>query len=115
MGGHQADDVALGAYWVELIEVELTAKRMPRYVSIFQAFRRRFDIGEMSQVTYLCNAESARAVRDALESLPVGRAIAAQIEVREVYDERGLWVGDALPTWLISARRRAMADSSSNT
>ena len=48
-GGHQADGVAIGADWVELIEVELTAKRMPRYASIFQAFRNRFDSGDMSR------------------------------------------------------------------
>jgi hypothetical protein len=40
-GGHQADGVALAPRWAELIEVELTPKRLPRYVSIFQAFRSR--------------------------------------------------------------------------
>ena len=106
-GGHQADGVALAADWVELIEVELTGKRMPRYVSIFQAFQRRFDFGEMSAVTYLCNAESARAVRDALKTIPAGRAISPQVEVREVYDESGLWAGDFLPSWSPSAGQRS--------
>lgn len=96
-GGHQADGVALAPDWVELIEVELTGKRMPRYVQIFQAFRNRFDHREMSQVTYLCNTESARAVREALRSLPAGRAIAPQVQIHEVYDQRGLWQGDELP------------------
>jgi hypothetical protein len=102
-GGHQADGVALVPEWVELIEVELTAKRMLRYVQIFQAFRRRFDLNEMSRVTYLCNAESARAVRDALQSIPAGRAIAGRVQVHEVFDPAGLWRGDELPQWLPSA------------
>lgn len=106
-GGHQADGVALAPDWVELIEVELTGKRMPRYVSIFQAFQRRFNNGEMSAVTYLCNAESARAVHEALETLPVGRAIAPHVEVRGVYDERGIWKGESLPAWMPSAGARA--------
>lgn len=107
-GGHQADGVALVGDWVELVEVELAGKRTPGYMSIFKAFQRRFDLREMSAVTYLCNAEGARAVRLALESLPMGRAIAPQVQIREVYDQRGLWEGDALPTWMLPARVRAM-------
>ena len=102
-GGHQADGVALAPEWLELIEVELTGKRTPRYVQIFQAFRNRFDLGHMSQVTYLCNVESARAVRDALRSIPAGRAIADRVHVHQVFDPVGLWSGDELPQWLPSA------------
>ena len=86
--------------------LQLTGKRIPRYVSIFNAYRRRLDIGDMSAITYLCNRDSARAVRDALGSIPAGRAIAPQVVVREVYDERGLWDGDDLPTWMLTARAR---------
>lgn len=111
-GGHQADGVALAGDRVELVEVELTGKRMPRYVSIFRAFQRRFHLGEMSVVTYLCNSESAPAVRGALTSLPVGCAIAPQVQVREVYDQRGLWGGDVLPAWMLTARDRAMRAAS---
>jgi hypothetical protein len=100
VGGHQADGAALALAWVELIDVELTAKRMPRYVQIFQAFRRRFELAEMSQITYLCNEESARAVREALESIPAGRSIADRVAVHEVYDRAGLWGDDSLPAWL---------------
>jgi hypothetical protein len=105
-GGHQAHGVALGLDWVELIEVELTGKRMPRYVQIFQAFRNRLDLREMNQITYLCNAESARTVRGALHSTPAGRAISPQVQIREVYDQRGIWQGDELPAWLPSAEAR---------
>jgi hypothetical protein len=107
-GGHQADGVALAPGWLELIEVELTAKRMPRYVSIFQAFHRRFDLGEMGAVTYLCNGESARAVREALATIPAARSIADRVRVHEVYDRAGLWPDDALPDWLPTARSIAL-------
>lgn len=106
-GGHQADGVALGVEWVELIEVELTAKRLPRYASIFDVYRGRLAAGEGSQVTYLCNADAARAVRSALDELPVGRNIASRVVVQEVFDRAGLWSGDALPEWLPTAEARA--------
>lgn len=106
-GGHQADGIALSLGWAELIEVELTGKRMSRYALIFRAYERRLDIGDGTQITYLCNGEGARAVRAALSELPAGRAIAPQIEVHEVYDPAGHWDGDALPAWLLTARARA--------
>lgn len=105
-GGHQADGVAFVPRWRELIEVELTPKRLPRYVSIFQAFSRRFALGEMAAVTYLCNTESNRAVREALTSLPIGRAISDRVTVRDVYDRAGQWIDDQLPAWLESAASR---------
>lgn len=113
-GGHQADGVALVGDRVELVGAELTGKRMPRYASIFRAFQRRFDLGEMSVVTYLCNSESVPAVRGALTSLRVGRAIAPQVQVREVYNLRGLWDGDVLPAWMLSARGRAIQAASAS-
>ncbi|TDS80327.1 hypothetical protein [Amnibacterium kyonggiense] len=106
VGGHQADGVALGPGWVELIEVELTPKRLPRYVSIFRAFRRRLDLGEANSITYLCNTESARAVREALTSIPIGRTLVDRVSVHEVYDLAGQWISDALPDWLKSTASR---------
>jgi hypothetical protein len=86
--------------------VELAPKRLPRYVQIFRTFERRFDVGDMTAVTYLCNTESGRAVRAALGDLPIGRAIAPQVEVRDVYDRAGLWLDDALPSWMLTAHER---------
>lgn len=106
-GGHQADGVALGIEWVELIEVELTAKRLPRYASIFEAYRRRLAFGDGTQVTYMCDPASARGVRTALQELPAGRAIAPRVVVQEVFDRNGQWSGDDLPNWLPTARQRA--------
>jgi hypothetical protein len=93
--------------WAELIEVELTAKRLPRYASIFSAYRRRLERGEGDQVTYLCNTDAARGVRGALAALPGGRAIASRVAVYEVFDRGGIWSGEQLPEWLPTAEARA--------
>jgi hypothetical protein len=106
-GGHQADGVALGVEWVELLEVELTAKRLPRYASIFGAYRHRLENGDADQITYLCNADAARAIKRALEEVPAGRAIVSRVAVWEVFDSSGLWTGEALPEWLTAAESRA--------
>ena len=89
VGGHQADGVAIGMRTSELIEVELTAKRAPRYASIFSAYRRRLELGDCDRVAYLCTDGAARAVRTALKASPAGRAVAPRIGVRAVFDERG--------------------------
>lgn len=89
VGGHQADGVAVGLRSTELIEVELTAKRAPRYASIFSAYRRRLEFGEASRVAYLCTDDAARAVRTALAATPAARAVAPHVAVRAVFDERG--------------------------
>jgi hypothetical protein len=89
VGGHQADGVAIGLRSAELIEVELTPKRAPRYASIFNAYRRRLEFGEADRVAYLCTDSGARAVRTALSATTGGRAIAPRITVREVFDQRG--------------------------
>jgi hypothetical protein len=89
VGGHQADGVAIGMRTEQLIEVELTPKRTPRYASIFSAYRRRLEVDDALSVTYLCNDASGRAVRTALRTLPVGRALAPRVTVRDVFTERG--------------------------
>lgn len=105
-GGHLADGVALSLGWAELIEVELTPKRLPRYAQIFRTFEHRFDVGDMTAITYLCNEESGRAVRAALTDLPTGRAIAPQVDVHDVYDRAGVWTDDSLPGWMLTAKAR---------
>ncbi|GAA2750625.1 hypothetical protein [Amnibacterium kyonggiense] len=114
-GGHQADGVAESQDWAELIEVELTGKRLPRYAQIFTAFRRRFDAGEMDQVTYICSDEAAQTVRAATNELPVGRTIAPQVQIQPVFDPLGHWADDALPSWMLTARNRAADDATSRS
>jgi len=98
VGGHQADGVALGVRTSELIEVELTAKRAPRYASIFSAYRRRLELGDSDRVAYLCTAESGRAVRAALSATRAGRDTAERVAVRDVFDARGALLGDPATT-----------------
>ena len=81
--------VALGIHTSELIEVELTPKRAPRYASIFAAYRRRLELGDANRVAYLCTETAARAVRTALQASPAGRTIAPRVGVRVVFDDRG--------------------------
>ena len=88
VGGHQADGVAIGHWSEELIEVELTPKRAPRYASIFAAYRNRLEYGEVGRIAYLCNDASSRAVRAALKATPQGRGIADHVAIRDVFDER---------------------------
>jgi hypothetical protein len=97
VGGHQADGVALGVRTSELIEVELTPKRAPRYAAIFTAYRNRLEWGDTDRIAYLCNHDSARAVRAALSGSDPARAIADRVTVREVFDVRGAVTG-AMPT-----------------
>lgn len=115
VGGHQADGVAEARDWVELVEVELTGKRLPRYAQIFTALRRRLDAGEMDQVTYLCSDEATQAVRAAINELPAGRTIAPQIQIQPVFDPLGHWADDALPSWMLTARDRATDDATSQS
>ena len=91
---HQADGVAMGPDWVELIEVELTAKRPVRYEGIFRAFRRRLP-DDVSQVTYLCNPDAGRAVRVALEASLDGAVIKASPGAGRVRPARQLGRGDS--------------------
>jgi hypothetical protein len=102
---HQADAIALGPDWTELIEVELTAKRPVRYVGIFRAFRHRLR-DEASQVTYLSNPEAGRAVRAALEASGEGAAIRERVRVYDVFDRQGHWAGETLPDWFIPVEQR---------
>jgi hypothetical protein len=89
VGSHQADGVALGARSVDLIEVELTPKRAPRYASIFSAYRRRLAFGGEDSVVYLCTESAARAVRRALSDFRLGDDIADRVRVRVMFDDRG--------------------------
>jgi hypothetical protein len=99
-GGHQADGVALGiGDDALLIEVELTPKRAPRYVQIFSAYSRRLVRGDALRVVYLCNPDSARAVRSALRQ-PTGHRVADRVEVHEVFDTQTTWRSETLPAWI---------------
>jgi hypothetical protein len=107
--------VALGHRTTELIEVELTPKRAPPYAAIFTAYRNRLDRGDTDRIAYLCNHDSARAVRAALSASDPARAIAERVAVREVFDARGAVTG-AMPTpRLCACSRRCLPPLASST
>ncbi|MGN6445292.1 hypothetical protein [Amnibacterium sp.] len=100
VSGHVADGVAIAGDELTLIEVELTPKRADRYVTILARFRLRIEAGDADQVVYLCNPDSAHAVRAALRQSAAKR-IADRVDVREVFDPRTAhWPDEELPTWL---------------
>jgi hypothetical protein len=101
VGGHQADGVAVGiGDDAQLIEVELTPKRAPRYARIFSAYSHRLDRGDAGRIVYLCNPDSARAVSAALRE-PTGRRISNRVDVHVVFDsETTFWGDEVLPRWL---------------
>ena len=109
VGSHQADGVAIGLRTSELIEVELTPKRAPRYASIFSAYRRRLEFGDATRVAYLCTDAAARAVRGALIASPAGRAVAPRVSVRTVFDHRG-WIEPSNDDALVSDGRAILLD-----
>lgn len=102
---HQADGIALGPDWAELIEVELTAKRPARYQQIFRAYLNRLEDGA-TRVTYLCSPDAGRAVRGALTATREGVAIRSRVVVEDVFDRFGHWPGDELPAWLLPVEAR---------
>lgn len=108
VGGHQADGVAIGRRSEELIEVELTAKRAPRYASIFAVYRNRLEYGTADRIAYLCTDGVARAVRVALTASPAGRAIAPRVVVRTVFDHRGA-VGSSVDRLMSDERATLLA------
>lgn len=98
---HQADGVAVKGNRVELIEVELTTKKLSRYRLIHAHHGQRL-AGEVSRVVYFCTKDVARVVsreadkfifrgqRDSLVALPVldaqGKWLPAQISARPESD-----------------------------
>jgi hypothetical protein len=97
---HQTDGVAWQGDVIDLVEVELTAKRQQRYRGIFAAFRRRMSAGAAIRVTYLCTPDAARAVQTAMDDPSIGAGVSQWLHVEPVFDRTGLWVGDEQPEWL---------------
>jgi hypothetical protein len=98
MADHQADGVATKGDVVELIEVELSAKRLERYKLIHESHAVRLAHDGFSRVAYLGTGDAIRTVvrqadrfmfrteRDRLVGIPV-------------FDSRGIWKGDDPRLW----------------
>lgn len=99
---HRADGFAARDDVVDLVEVELTGKRVNRYAEIFGAFRWRVEHEGVRHVTYLCTPDAGRAVRAALGER--GAALASVVRVADVFDARGVWVAPGQLDWLAAGQ-----------
>lgn len=88
---HQADGVAIKGSEVELIEVELTAKKLARYGVIHSRLANRITKGEATRITYFCSSQVARVVeREADRNL--FRDVRPFLSTRVAFDEQGNWI-----------------------
>jgi hypothetical protein len=90
MNEHQADGFARKGADAELIEVELTAKKLSRYRTIHADHGRRLQ-HEVSRVVYYCTPSVARVVSREADRF-VFRDDRDRVECLPVFDEQGKWL-----------------------
>ncbi len=95
---HQVDGVAVKGDVVELIEVELTAKKIARYKLIHSHHAERMSHGGVSRVVYLCTGEAARAVAREADRF-IFRTDRHRLVTLPVFDSQGKWVGNESDLW----------------
>jgi hypothetical protein len=93
---HQADGVASRGTSVELIEVELTVKKLTRYQGILGGLAARVAAGEASRVVYLGTALVAPVISRQAD-LFIFRTERPSVQILSVFSEDGVWSGDATP------------------
>ncbi|MCU1410510.1 MAG: hypothetical protein JWR04_1217 [Rhodoglobus sp.] len=94
---HQVDGVATKGDLVELIEVELTAKKIARYRLIHQHHGQRI-AGGVSRVVYLCTADVARTVSREADRF-IFRDDRSRLITLTVFDQQGKWIGGDHDLW----------------
>jgi hypothetical protein len=95
---HQGDGVATRGNVVDLIEVELSAKRLERYRLICESHARRLVHDGFSRIVYLGTAEAIRTVdREADKYL--FRTERQRLIGLPVFESRGGWKGDDDRLW----------------
>ena len=90
---HQADGVATKGDLVELVEVELTTKKLSRYRMIHSHHSQRMATGGVSRVVYFCTPDVARAVSREADKF-IFRDERDRLVVLSVLDAQGKWIGD---------------------
>ncbi len=111
---NQADGVATKDDRVELIEVELTAKKVARYRLILGNHVRRLQEGTVSRVVYFCTPEVARVVAREVDR-QIFREQQSRFLVKAAFDSQGRWATSAGNPWDASSRNQLLGDSSSNS
>lgn len=94
---HQVDGVAIKEGEMELIEVELTVKRLSRYKLIHLHHGRRIAVGGVTRVVYLCTPEVAGIVAREADKF-IFREQRERLVTLPVFNAQGKWIGrdDAL-------------------
>ena len=92
---HQADGVATRGSDLELVEVELTAKNVPRYKQICENHAFRLANEGVTKVAYYCSRDAARVVAREADRL-IFRTERAKLETHLSFDVRGRWIGSDL-------------------
>jgi hypothetical protein len=96
---HAVDGVARRGGEVELVEVELTPKALPRYVQIFSSHVYRMVHEGAGRVVYFCDPKSERAVRREAD-VRVFRDDRDRVVTLSVFDARGNWCVDDGRVWV---------------
>ncbi|CAN5354429.1 hypothetical protein BH11ACT5_BH11ACT5_12630 [soil metagenome] len=96
---HLADGVATRGDVVDVIEVELTTKKLARYKHIHGHHAGRLADGSASRIVYLCTPDVARAVAREADRF-VFREQREGIVTLPVMDAQGKWVGEEDALWL---------------
>jgi hypothetical protein len=95
---HQGDGVATRGDLVELIEVELSAKRLDRYKLICESHARRLLEEGFSRVVYLGTADAIRTVHRQADRY-IFRTERERLVGLPVFESRGSWKGDDDRLW----------------
>lgn len=96
---HQADGIATRGEARELVEVELTAKKLSRYKLIHSRHAQRIASGEIDRVVYICTSDVARTVAREADRY-VFREQRHQLLTYGVVDSQGKWTGDPTGLWI---------------
>lgn len=98
MQDHQADGVGIKGGAVELVEVELTTKKLSRYKLIHNHLGRRLAADGVTRVVYLCTREVAGAVSREADKF-IFREQRDRLVTFPVFDPQGKWTGSDSELW----------------
>lgn len=95
---HQADGIATKGEAKELVEVELTVKKLSRYKLIHARHGQRIASGEISRVVYVCTPDIATTVAREADRF-IFRGQRDQLQTFGVVDAQGRWIGNSAALW----------------
>jgi hypothetical protein len=90
--------VAIKGDAVELVEVELTSKKLARYAHIHHLHGQRIATDDISRIVYFCTAEAARTVPQQADKF-IFRENRGRLQTLPVFDGQGKWLESAANRW----------------